>query len=199
MIADMELIPIKINYRNNSLRIALARSSVTIHPLLPMISKKVINMRVESHSTAKGSIERESLQSILPVDPLRFDTSLHAKVSKISVEDDKLENQTSCESQVSQSSLRMLRDVPQRAAAKTSWQIFKDKIVNDYAIILRASTTVADSNSNNLHSYGIGNNLSSQPGVLQDKYDQRLASLETKAGSPNKSISSSVKKIEVVS
>ena len=197
MIADMELIPIKINYRNNSLRIALAKSLVNIHPLLPTISKKMIDKKEESNSAGKGSIERESLHSVLSADPLRFDPSLHAKISKVSAEDDQLENHISCKPEIFHSSQRMLRDVPQRAAAKTSWQIFKEKIVNDYAMILHASTTVADSNFNNSHSDEIEDNSLSQIGVFQDRYDQRLASLETKAGT-NKSISSSVKKIEVI-
>lgn len=196
---EVEWIPLEINYSKNRLRIALAKSRVSIHPLLPTISKKIINKRNEPLSAVMGCIERENLQSEKSPDPLRFDPLSLPKSSRASGGDDKAMNETPCINQPFHSSHRTFRHMPHKSAEKTSWQICKEKIVNDYAVILDTTMTVGDSNSNNYNFYETEEGHSSNIVTFQNKYEQRLACLEKKSGSNSKSVKSSVRRIEVCS
>ena len=155
---DLEYYPVQRDYKEQFLKIAMARSTVSLHPLLPSTSKR----KQELHRGQRGTMEGLSIADPLQSDPLQ---------SRILVETypetnipTPIKNQNPKNSQTSQS---MLRAVAEKAAARTPWQLKKEQILTDSALLFNVDTSVGvnvrdkdsrDRNNKNSYSHSSSNN-----------------------------------------
>lgn len=241
---EIEWLPLQVNYKLEKKRIAMEKSSVLIHPLLPTVSKKNHNKKQEFNPIGGGNIERESVSSISLLDPLRspalspmrglqlgsdplsmslLTSPIEDKVKKIpglqNIQSQNTSQKASNTSQSKnsktpqtvQSSQSKLRDVPGRAAVKTTWQIKKEQILSECNILMMDtdnrhhthpthhtySTTDTTSRRNSTDIHSEDKNGNDDKYGFEDKYGLRLASLEKSSSSPSKMSGSNSKKIEV--
>ena len=158
---DLEYYPVQRDYKEQFLKIAMARSTVSLHPLLPSTSKR----KQELHRGQRGTMESLSIADPLQSDPLQ--SRIHVETYPETNIPTPIKNQNPKNSQTSQS---MLRAVAEKAAARTPWQLRKEQILIDSALLFNVDTSVGvnvrdkdsrDRNNKNSYSHSSSNNNNS--------------------------------------
>lgn len=183
---DANWLPRPVNYRNEAARSAVANVPAVCHPLGSIVSSK--------------SCDNQSLASRVDTDsPSPFTSPISPRFDPLStpprVENGILRSNSKHEIEnVRRNSQSMLRDVPEKAAVRSPWQLKKDQILASFAMPV---TDTAGSTSSSHETEK--RSLSSVADSRYDKYSQRLAQLGRKSGKeiPNTFNDSYPRRIEV--
>jgi hypothetical protein len=173
--SDANWLPRPVNYRNGASRIALTKTPAPFHPLGPIVNSESCDneslaSRVDTES--KSPLTSPTLPRFDPLlTPPRIDNGILRSSSKYETE------------KVRRNSQSMLRDVPEKAAVRSPWQLKKDQILASFAIQV-TDITGGTCSSQELDKRA----LSSATYNRYDKYSQRLALLGRKSTSSGKDI-----------
>lgn len=166
---DANWLPRPINYRNEAARSALANVPAVCHPLGSIVSNK--------------SCDNESLASRVDTDSQSpFTSPISPRFDPLStpprVENGILRSSSKQEiDNVRRNSQSMLRDVPEKAAVRSPWQLKKDQILASFAMPATDITGSIITSQDTAR-----RSLSSATDSRYDKYSLRLAQLGRKSG-----------------
>lgn len=170
-------LPRPVNYKAEATKYALAKVPATHHPLGSVVNNK----SCDSESlTSRVTVDTESQSHFASPISLRFDplSTPPRPESSLLGSSNKNESQN-----VRHNSQSMLRDVPEKAATRTPWQLKKDQILASFAMPVTEITWSASSSQDIEKSP-----ISSAGDNRYDKYSQRLALLGRKSTSSGKEV-----------
>lgn len=173
--SDTNWLPRPVNYRNESARIALAKTPAAYHPL-----GSITNDKSSDNESLASRVDIDSQSSFTsPISP-RFDPLSTPPRVESGILKSSSKHETDNHRRNSQS---MLRDVPEKAAVRSPWQLKKDQILASFA--MPATDITGNTNSSREIEE---RSLSTSTDNRYDKYSQRLALLGRKSTSSVKEI-----------